>query len=277
MRPLIDKRLIFVVSTGRCGTRFLAGAFSSVPDIAAFHEPDPNFAYELRQSQFFSNAPFWKDTKLPAIANNIAEDVYIETSHYFGGGFFEPLLEMGIVPDIILLKRPFRDTALSFWRRGSIPSKKFDLVGPDDHVYLGLDGWKQMTDYQLCYWRCIEVACRQSLYKEYVSKLGGIAVDASLEDITKREGFRELVNTLNLQEPDWSKYSESVVNATDASNGTALPDESLDEMEKKVWENIRVCRRKCLLNVPQGARGSIEETVLASIPQVLFSSQALSR
>jgi hypothetical protein len=78
----------------------------------------------------------------------------------------------------------------------------------------------------------------------------------------------------SLQEPDWSKYSEKVVNETDTRVSTVLPKASLDEMEQEVWENIRICRRKCLLNVPQKGGRTIEETVLDSIPQLLIKTQA---
>lgn len=274
MKHVVDKRLIFVVSAGRSGTWFLARALDAVPGIAAFHEPEPNFAYELRRSQFFSNTRFWKDVKLPAIASNVRENVYLETSHYFGEGFFEPLLELAIVPDIVLLSRPFREIALSYWRRRSIPGKKFDLLCPDDNVYLQLKEWKRLHDYQLCFWRCIEFACRQALYKERVVQLGGLAVDTSLEQIARKEGFGELVNALNLPEPDWSKYSSKVVNATEHSARSAFPDAPLDELEQEVWENTQACRQKCPDDILQGYPDEGAEALRGPIPALLKTISA---
>lgn len=109
------------------------------------------------------------------------------------------------------------------------------------------------------------------------SEACGPAVDATLEQITKQRGFKNLLEALNFKKPDWSKYYEKGVNANDQSVSSVLPEVSLDDVEPEGWKNIRICRRKHLLNIPQEARKTIDEAVLASIPQVRFTSQALSR
>ena len=48
---------------------------------------------------------FMLEHKLPAIAR-YASQVYVETSHLACKGFFEPLLDIGIIPDLIIHRGP---------------------------------------------------------------------------------------------------------------------------------------------------------------------------
>ena len=63
------KSLIFTVTPGRSGTKYLAALLGSVPGVAAHHEPQPDFVTALRRAQQDPEVAFafWRDVKLPFI------------------------------------------------------------------------------------------------------------------------------------------------------------------------------------------------------------------
>jgi hypothetical protein len=110
---------------------------------------------------------FWCKEKLPFIAEQ-NHHVYVETSHLFCKGFFEPLLSLGVRPALIFLRRDPRDVAHSLYRLGTIPGRTEKgctfLLQPDDPDTLFVSDWESLTDYQLCFWYCLEIDRRQKLY-----------------------------------------------------------------------------------------------------------------
>jgi hypothetical protein len=242
---LNNKRLIFVVSTGRCGTAYLAEILRYVPNVSSHHEPKPKFSKVMRSIQQDREMAyeFWIKKKLPSIAKDPAS-IYIETSHLFCKGFIEPLLALDIIPDIILLTRPYRRVALSFCRFGSIPGRTTQglkyLLSPTDPDVLLLPNWQNMDDYQLCYWYCLEMERRSLKYSRLFSELGACVVKVSLDEITTVSGFENLLLGLNLQKPGgtkWLEYLElkdSRINVRPHLNRPARIPEDLDSAEQEV-------------------------------------------
>jgi hypothetical protein len=144
---------------------------------------------------------FWLLKKLPAI-RQVPEPVYIETSHLFCKGFIESLLDLGIAPDLILLRRPDREVALSFYAIEQIPERTITgrayLLSPKDADTLHLPGWERLHDYQLCYWYCLEIRRRMQLYAGYFKKIGCSVADTSLGAITTPEGISRLIHDLRI-------------------------------------------------------------------------------
>lgn len=154
-RSLRSKRLIFTIAPGRSGTGYLANMLNLLPGVCSTHEPEPKFSHSMRAIQHDSNLAqeFWVKEKLPAILE-FTEKIYIETSHLFCKGFLEPLLELGIIPDVVILRRPFREVAISLYKLDTIPARsdngqKF-LLCPEDPDVLPLLNWQKFNDYQLC-------------------------------------------------------------------------------------------------------------------------------
>lgn len=246
---LSKKRLILAVSTGRSGTAYLAEILGCVPDVSSHHEAKPKFSKALRPVQQNGQLAykFWIKEKLPAIAKDSAP-IYVETSHLFCKGFAEPLLDLGIVPDLILLARPYRQVALSFCRFGTIPGRTAQglkyLLGPADHGVLSLPDWQELDDYQLCYWYCLEIERRMSKYNELFSGLGARIVRVSLEEINALSGFEKLLLGLNLQKPDgpkWVEYlqiKDSRINVRPHLNRPAKIPEDLDSAEQEVLGRV---------------------------------------
>jgi hypothetical protein len=206
LNALDEKRLIFAVSTGRSGTGYLARVLRCVPGVAAYHEPEPRFSHVMRAALRTPAVArtFWVEAKLPRIAG-VASAIYAETSHLFGKGFVEPLLDLGIQPDLIVLARDHRPVALSLYRLHMIPARtpqgRRYLLQPDDPGVLSLRGWEGLHDYQLCYWYCLEMARRAEHYAAVFEKQGGAVARLSLADLVRPDGWMGLIETLRLPRP----------------------------------------------------------------------------
>ncbi len=243
----MDKRLIFTLSPGRCGTRYLSEMLRTIPGIAVEHEPKPGFEDAARLAQFVPEAArrFWLEHKLPAI-ERYEEPVYFEASHTFIGGFADTLLDLGIVADIVTLTRPHREVALSRWRRGSIPGRtergcQYTIHPNARGVLLPLPNWRKLTDYQLCYWFCLEVEAESDCYAQRYGEAGATVHRTTLEKITTEDGFLTLVDIMGLPAPDMAVYRAMAgrkVNATPGWLNTKMPEGDMDEQEREVLDAI---------------------------------------
>lgn len=243
------KKLIFTVCTGRCGTQLLSERLAEVPGVTSLHEPEPNFVDILPRVKEDPSAAarFWKEMKLPSISRT-PHPVYAETSHLFCKGFLEGLLELGIVPDIILLSRPHRAVASSLQRLGCIPARnalgREWLLGPEDREVLQLPGWSELNDYQLCYWYCLEIERRQAEVEMKITALGGRVVRITLNQIRFSSGMLILIERLGLKKPPfftrlrWSLTSSKKVNAKTWAASKVIPSEILDQQEEEVRRRI---------------------------------------
>lgn len=212
---LNSKRLIFTVSAGRSGTHFLTRLFRYLPGMDVFHENNtPHFHDHMRAAQEDPNhaRKFLNDEKLPFI-ESLKKPIYAETSHLFCKGFLEPLLELGVVPDLVLLSRDRRKIATSLFRLGTIPARQEKALQfylkPDDPGVVTMEDWNSWSDYQLCYWYVLEIERRQRVYGQKVRELGGCVHACDLDEINTAEGYRELIKALNLRGPNpinWLKF-----------------------------------------------------------------------
>ncbi|MEW6074359.1 MAG: hypothetical protein AB1726_17425 [Planctomycetota bacterium] len=203
--PALDQRLIFTVTTGRSGTRFLAGLLRGFPAVDARHEPPPRFSDAFRTVVQFPDlaAEFWCRHKLPAIARS-KKPIYAETSHLAGKGFLESLLDLGFRPDLLHLHRPPRAVATSLWRLGTVPGRSYRGVryylAPTDRVVLPLppDRIAGLHDYQLCYWYCLEMAARAARYAGTFAGRGVRVHDLPLGELALPGGIERLGRRLDL-------------------------------------------------------------------------------
>ena len=212
---LHDKRLVFTIATSPEDTDSLTRILSVVPNIVCHHAANPSFA-RMRQ-QLLQNEgcayDFWLTQKLPRIAD-CASAIYIETSHLFGKGFAESLVDLGVVPDLIVLTNPIRETAVRLYQAGTIPGRtatdSIDLLTPDDDNVMPLFGWQHLHDYQLCYWYCLEMARRGQKYAKLCRSLGGRVVTTTMANLETLTGFRQFVMDLELpwlSLQDWLRFA----------------------------------------------------------------------
>lgn len=241
------KRLIFTVTTGRSGTDYLARLMDCVPGVASVHEPRPHFVWAMRDAQTDPDVArrFWIEQKLPAI-EAIPEPVYCETSHLVSKGFLEPLLDFGYRPDLILLRRPHREVALSLYRLATIPGRtpkglKWYLC-PEDPGVLALPGWEELHDYQLCYWYCLEIERRRMHYEALVRGLGGRVVSITLAELSTFRGFMRLRGELGLPRAlvgptHWIRYFRRAhvrANTQSKSKRELELPSNIDDLERQV-------------------------------------------
>jgi len=244
-----DNKLVFTVATGRCGTAFFAEILRLVPGAESLHEPEPEYADVLREVQGNPEKArdFLIERKLPAIAAQ-SSSIYIETSHLFCKGFLEPLLEMGIVPALLWIRRDHRAVASSMFRAGTIPGRtdkglRFYL-SPGDPGVLNLSGWHALHDYQLCYWYCLEIERRGREYRELYLANNWLWAETSLEDINTVAGLRQVIDDLELPKLNminWLRYLNNrrrKVNPTSVHKQRIALPANLDELELQVRERV---------------------------------------
>ncbi len=198
-----SKRLIFCITNGRSGTATLAKHLMCIDGVSGGHEKKPKMQRVMRWAQLCPDLArdFLLYTKLPAIATKPG-DVYAETNHLFGKGFFEPLAEIGIMPSLILLRRDRRETARSLHDLGTIPGRSSTglkwYLSPRDNVFVDLPEWRRLTDYQLCYWHTLEIEARQARYGAEARARGAPCADLDIEELNRPHGFERLIERLAL-------------------------------------------------------------------------------
>ncbi len=202
LKKIKNKNLVFCITPGRSGTKLLAELCKVFPSVSSHHEPDPNFNIALRMAQTNPEmaSGFWINGKFPLIAEDTRES-YIETSHLVGKGFLSPLLKLGIVPQLLLLRRHPSEVAKSMFGYAAIPARTLDglahFLKPDDPGVLPLPHWTSMGDYQLCFWYCLEMERRQRLYSGWVKQLGKPAITTHMNDLLDVDKFIALSQKLD--------------------------------------------------------------------------------
>ncbi len=245
------KRLIFTVTTGRSGTGYLSTIFGYIKGLNAFHEPAPEYFKVLRQVQTNPDLAqkFLIEEKLSSIASDPA-GIYVETSHLTCKGFLEPLLDLGVVPDLIIHRRAPRDVSLSMYKMGTIPGRTekglMFYLSPEDTDVLRLRNWQSLHDYQLCYWYCLEIERRAKKYKQIFRDRGARIAETTLQGLKTIEGFEQLLLDLDLtlKFPPWltlkrfmRKTRVKVNESKEKKRYVHIPD-CLEEFEQQVLDII---------------------------------------
>lgn len=218
IQQLQSYRIILTATAGRTGTLLLSKLMNLVPGVYAEHEPLPridniwwrakdNISYLSRWLQCY---------KLPVVLKSLQQSgasVYVETSHMLCKGFLEPLLDLGIKPDLIVLSRDHRATALSLHSLADIPMRSKNgrrwLLDPqgDGNISHLPEPYGQYSDYQLAYWYVLEMSLRSKRYLK--SWLWSRITHIDLKHLVEKSGFRSLLQSLDLPEPPtqaWHEY-----------------------------------------------------------------------
>lgn len=246
---LKNKTLVFTVTAGRTGSDFCCNLMDILPNTVSTHEPEPAFQRVIREVQTDPEAAkrFWIEYKLPFIASMNKRN-YVETSNVFGKGFFQPLLDLGLIPNLIILRREPRKIAMSYLERYCVPGRtklgiEF-LICPDDAVVLPMPGWRRMSDYQVIFWYALEMERRQEIYTEQLRQQGGKAVETSAQALNDPQNFLQVVRELDLLDPDADTDELLKAHAELSSRKHNKNYQSLeyfgdaDAEEEAVWEAI---------------------------------------
>lgn len=218
---LRQHRIILTATQGRTGTQLLTNLLNLVPGVHAEHEPAPpidNVWWRLRDNPRLAKT--WLSRyKLPAILKTIQNSpdssVYAETSHMLCKGFFEPLLDLGIVFDLVVLSRDPRQIATSMYYLNDIPERtktgrRWYPMSDDQGVLAPLpishDG---LSDYQMCYWYVLEMELLKLLYYKNWTEVGQRVVRVDLNDLLSKTRFKTFLRALDLPDPplqSWHDY-----------------------------------------------------------------------
>ncbi len=209
---LREKQLVFSLSAGRTGSEYLTRLMALMPDTASFHEPEPAFQRQMRPALRNPELArkFLTDYKLPARAM-VDKGTIVETSHLFSKGFVEPLLDLGLVPSVVNLHRDARAVALSYLTRYTIPARTrygwTFLLQPDDPGVLPIAGWRDLSDYQLCFWYALETERRIDFYSRMLRDRGALVVDTSAQALNAQDEFVRVGRLLKpaMEDTEWGR------------------------------------------------------------------------
>ena len=241
------KKLIYTVTAGRTGTQYLARLLALAPGVASFHEPDPSFRQVMRaaiQDPGIARV-FFLQLKFPHMAAAPGAS-YAETSHLFCKGFFVPLLQLGMRPGLVFLRRPPREVAMSLLARDTVPARtpmgNAYVFRPDDANVLPLPGWERLTDYQLCFWYALAIERRQRRYADFARMLGLPMFDTTAAELNEFHRFTAMLDSLGLPaapepqlERNHARLSAERHNANQ-EHPVAILD--ADRQEEEVWNRI---------------------------------------
>lgn len=285
--------MTFCLTPGRSGTALLAKLLSQSPDVLALHEPEPNFVRIAREARRDHKVgqQWWLNRKLPAITDLVQQarcSHYIETSHLFGKGPAEcllDLLQMPLVvtpwgeplkpPMLISLFRNPRSIALSFWRRNSIPARTSNGVMYLLHPELTLRNWEKLDNYQLCYWYAREMGQRIEMITRQYQRVGSVVVPILFENLI--EGYDRYVsyfNPLGLTPTDESTYTRIVderINGTPPLLLSQVPP-NIDQLEKQVVEMMHSVDA----STPTPRRTRVDAVILTSPELATFAQKILT-
>jgi hypothetical protein len=219
------RNVVLTVAAGRTATETASRLFGHLPDTTSLHEPEPHHRFILARVQHdpAAAARFFWHVQVPAILARPGRN-QVETSHLFCKGFFEPCIAAGFRPALLMLRRDLRATALSLLRKQAVPGRTGGglryLMTPQDRPYLGLDGGGAgLSDFQLCYWYCLEIALRQQLYAEIAAGLGLRVAWLDLGDLGSLDRLAGTAAALGLADADAARAAlagvalETVYNA----------------------------------------------------------------
>lgn len=245
---LRDKRLVVTVTAGRTGTTFLTHLLALCPDTTSLHEPEPSFVPVLRLAQHDAALArrFLLEYKLPFVAD-LPTRRYVETGHLLCKGFLEPLLGLGLAPNVVALRRAPRRVAASLLSRHTVPGRgklglKY-LLHPGDPGVLPLADWTRRSDYQLCFWYALEIERRQGAYRAPVEAAGGAWVDVTAEELHDARRFLAAADTLGLLDPGSDRAALTAAHAkvadiTHNPNAAAIQIADADRQEEEVWAAV---------------------------------------
>jgi len=205
-------KVVFIISTGRTGTRFLARFFRSFsPAIDSRHEPDPDFlklgvGYARDKVSLEDAVTVIRERRL-WIADSMRKNnknIYIESNNrYFS---LIPIL-WGIFPQakIIHIVRDGRDVVRSTMNRdfytprdGIYFRKKLRLQATDFLKDPYCDKWSSMTQFEKCCWHWV----RKDGFINQAIKGDSRAITVKFRDIFNKEsnyqGLWEIVNFMGI-------------------------------------------------------------------------------
>jgi len=202
---------VFVASSGRCGTGFLASGLKRFTNFPVFHEQAPVLRGELLEAANSSE----KDSRLEKKVRDIRKTpIYFDTAHQFMRGLHDYVLDACGDVRVIKLARDPLEVVASRLNRGVIPGKTEWLGNFDDDknvIKLPESDWQRLTDAQKIMLDWIEHEERYWRVQDRFSA----TVLVSFEALTKNTGntFKRIFKTLGIKSFKINNMSGLFINA----------------------------------------------------------------
>lgn len=243
-----DKKVIFIISTGRTGTKYLAELLNSQPGITALHEPKPSrilrmwsFAYiDSRVTKAWMKSILY--IKRRKIMKNINNPIYIESNPYLIG-FTDVLGEVFKDPILIHVVRDPRDFVRSAMNHGNSSGIKLFFNNyvpywyPNINKFLKIEKKLSMTQKAAGYWclaneRLSSAPLKTSNYYQI-----------RFEDLfSKPEKMQELSKIVGIKKIEVSSKYSKPINKSRKSDSQSWSKWSVDEakfLDKKCGPLMR--------------------------------------
>jgi hypothetical protein len=241
------KDLLLVLSSGRTGTHKLSTILADVPGMYAEHEGDPGFHLVREKNSIDPSIGSHFVEKKISFFKAQGKEHIAHTGHMAGEGFFEHFIDQGIIPNVIILRRPAREVALSMFKLNWIPGRNELLRawyrGPDEKNVLPYHEWKAATSYQLCYWWALDTEYRIQQHMPLILKHHVKIYETTLNGILNIQELNSLLKFFNLSEIE--SIPQNKVNHLElyrTLNKPTPPDDYLTKVENEVHERTNTPR-----------------------------------
>lgn len=242
---MLTDNVIFVITTGRSGTKYLTGLFETIDNVSAWHEPDReiNILRQINRDNDVELARNFVETqKIKLIEKRIKNNIYIETSHLICKGFLEHLINIFPNIKIIYLSRNLKDTAKSLYKHKSITKEilnktkyNFYYLLPTDtscRFKLTKNEIADLSDFELCVWYCFEIF---TIYQELKYK-NDCVYNVNLKDLNSFDNTIKFFNTLGLTVSNTQLLQHKINKPVHRGKDDSFLDITDDEMNESIYK-----------------------------------------
>ncbi len=221
----MNKKVIFTISTGRNGTKYLSELFRmSSHDVVSFHEQDTMSSYFKKincNNDILLAKQYIDEVKVPWINSQLKDySFYVETNHLLCKGFLERLLEVFPNAILIYLYREFIDVSKSMYLHQTIPKnenvnlrkvRNYFRFPSDKMSFFKLDAISNLSDFEYCLWYNFEILKIYQFFKchhRYVYKVNL----EELNNMTNVLSFFNMLGISNINIDDLQKVVNKPLN-----------------------------------------------------------------
>lgn len=181
---------IFTLSPGRSGTHWISALLCMATRVPSTNHPE-----RFKDPRGLSKVAIKEEAK--RVWAELPEEDFISTSLVAKNGYLEHLGEMGA--RFLYLRRNFTDNALSWLRNKGTPGRTnrghwYHPLPSSTENQIDISGFHEdLSDYQLCFWLCMEVEARAKKLSE--------TYDVYTADLEEISNVRESTEAML----DWTK------------------------------------------------------------------------
>ena len=250
---------IFVASTGRCGTVFMADMFRQLTNIPSFHEPKPwcngDFCYQVNNCVRFSK-PVMKmiEEKVAQVKKDSVRGCYFESNQMFIKSYVNLMLSRFKDVYCIYLYRNPVEVLLSYYNK--CRERETEWFLQSNWTKNILETKRKKSFYANILWQCDEIEERYLFYKERFIK----TFQFDFRRINDPEEWKRLFKRFRIKYNDFDKLPIGLTNRIDADRRKTLdalienwdkPGKEIKKMKpelEKLSDSLNFARRMVAIN-----------------------------